>query len=78
MISTVLGLLESGLNLWSHKEKNQYVDELMRLRKGYYNEINKPVRERDHALLDHIRFDIELLALRFKARSSETSSPSKK
>lgn len=59
MIDLVFKLLASGLSLWESKEKTKYIDQLIALRKDWYEEYNKD--NRDNARLDAIEYDIKLL-----------------
>lgn len=61
----IMQLLQTGLNLWDDKEKNKYVDKLMKLKQDYYVEINKPQAERDDAILDNIEFELRNLSIAF-------------
>lgn len=69
MIETLFKVLNSGLELWSSKEKTKYLDKLLSLKRDYYNELNKA--ERSDATLDHLEFEIKLLADSFVISSNK-------
>lgn len=63
MISTIIGVIQAGLELWSHKEKNKYRDKLIRLKRDFYREYNKTPR--DMSKLDHIEHELRILGESF-------------
>jgi hypothetical protein len=66
-IGTILALAETGLKLWQQKDARKYLDQLIELKQDYYDEINKPIEQRDDARLDRIEFRIKLLCDSFAA-----------
>lgn len=66
MIETIFKLLTAGLNLWSDKEKNKYLDQMINLKRAFYEEYNKP--EPDSAVLDNIRLELRLLCDSFSSQ----------
>lgn len=67
MVETIFSLLSSGLSLWQHKDKTKYADELIDLKKRWYEESNKADADRDDAVLDSIEFQLRILAIGFTA-----------
>ncbi len=65
MFDLILSLLNTGLQLWLSKEKTKYIDQMMQLQKDYYAEYNKPLSERDDAVLDNLFFQLRVLAIAF-------------
>lgn len=76
MFESLAGALEAGLSLWSSKESRKYLDEVIRLRKEYYEEDNK--ERPDMARLDRIEFQLCNLCEAFsaKVRKSNIANPS--
>ena len=70
--ASVLGLIGSALSIWESKERNKYVDEMIRLKKEYYEEINKP--QLDDAKLDSITRNITILCELCSAKIGATNS----
>lgn len=67
MVESILAVLAAGLKLWGSLESRKYVDKMMRLKKRYRDEWNKPESERSDAELDDITFEIKILADSFAA-----------
>jgi hypothetical protein len=65
MFNLILGVLEQGLNLWNSKESTKYMDRLIRLKKDFHEEYNKPLDERSDIRLDDIEFELRVLAESF-------------
>lgn len=63
----LLKVLGAGLSIWDSKEKSKYVDRLMRLKKEFYDEYNKPQDSRSDAILDGIEFELRVLSLAFSS-----------
>lgn len=74
MIESFLKVLGTGLEIWASKEKTKYIDKYMSLKKDWYEEINKPEDQRSAAVLDNIRFELELLGAAFSA-TARTADP---
>lgn len=70
MIELVLKVLGAGLELWASKEKTKYQDRFIELKKALHEEMKKPYEERNHAAIDDIFFNIELLCHGFATASS--------
>ena len=68
MLASLIEVLEAGLSIWESKEKNKYVENLMKLKRQYYAEINKPFPDRNNATLDNIEFQLRLLSKGFSSR----------
>lgn len=70
MVESLLKVLGAGLSIWASKEKTKYVDKYLRLQREYYEENNKHIS--DDAVLDNIRFDLELLSSAFSSKIGAT------
>jgi seryl-tRNA(Sec) selenium transferase len=62
MIPAILEIIAAALQIWEYKEKRKYIDQLLSLKQTWYEEINKPLGERDNALLDNTEWAIKNLA----------------
>lgn len=60
-INILLRITEAYLKLRGAKEDHKYIDELLALRKEYYDEYTKPFGERSDAILDHCRNRLRVL-----------------
>ena len=67
MIGALFRVLGAGLDLWAHKEKHKYIDKLLKLKKDWYEEINRPLEARDNAALDRIERELRELGEAFAA-----------
>lgn len=67
MFDLILRVLGAGLELWASKEKHKYIDEMISLKKAYYEEWNKPLDRRSDVVLDNINFKLRLLCDSFVA-----------
>ena len=67
LVDSIFQALGSGLKLWSSVESRKYIDKMIRLKKDYYEEINKPEYLQDHAKLDTIKFELNLLCVGFNS-----------
>lgn len=78
LIESIFMALGSGLKLWSSYESRKYIDKFIKLKKDYYEEINKPEHLQDHAKLDNIEFELKLLCVGFSSSVGEpnTKNPS--
>lgn len=65
-MTALFGALESGFELWIHKDKMKFVDELAELKQAYYDEYNRTPR--DNAVLDRIEFRLRILQESFSAQ----------
>ena len=74
MFEVLARCLASGLELWVHKEKTKYIDELIALRKEYYEESNKDPSVRDDAVLDNLEFKLRVLAIAFSSGASKQNA----
>ena len=63
--TVVFGVLEQGLKLWNSKEANKYLDKMIKLRKDWYAEYNKPLDERSDVKLDSIELQLKILCQSF-------------
>lgn len=71
MLSLLLKLLGSSLELWADKEKHKYQDRYLALKKAYYEEQNKDPARRSDAVLDNIEFELRILVDSFCASSGK-------
>lgn len=62
MVNLLLGVLEQGLKLWNSHESTKYLDKLLKLKREWYEEYNKPLDERSDNRLDDIEFELRILA----------------
>lgn len=65
MVELILGVLEQGLKLWNSHESTKYLDKLIKLKKEWHVEYNKPLSERSDVRLDDIDTELRLLATSF-------------
>lgn len=70
-IALILGVLEKGLSLWDSKEKSKYVDRLIKLKKEWYEEYNKPLSERSDIKLDSVELQLRILCESFIGGSKQ-------
>jgi len=71
VIVAIFELLGAGLRLWSDEAKLRYKKKLYRLEKKYYEESNKD--KPDHAVLDDIEFELQLLARSFASEIEKSA-----
>lgn len=64
-VQLILGVLEQGLKLWNSKEADKYVSKLIKLKKEWYAEYNKPLNERSDVRLDFIELQLRILCQSF-------------
>lgn len=65
MVQTILGVLEQALKLWNSHESTKYLDRLIKLKKEWYEEYDKPIAERSDLTLDTISDELRILAESF-------------
>lgn len=65
MFESLLTVLGAGLSIWNNKERTKYVDQLMSLKRRYYEEFNKSAEHRSDAILDGIESELRILASAF-------------
>ena len=74
-----LSVLEQGLKLWNHREASRYLNEVIKLKQEYYNELNR--KDRSDLALDRITERLRLIAETFAASAisngNDSSSSSK-
>lgn len=73
MVSLILGVLEQGLKLWNSHESTKYLDKLIKLKKEWYEEYNRPLDERSDSALVDIEFELRVLAQSFIQASKSPS-----
>ncbi len=71
----IIGLLNTGLNLWESKEKRKYTAKLIKLKKDYYEEYNK--ENPDDAILDNLEWKLRTLCKSFGSEA-RTENPTSK
>lgn len=74
MIATIMGVLEQALKLWNSHESTKYLDRLIKLKKEWYEEYNKPLDARSDVALDTIADELRILAESFIS-SAGSSDP---
>lgn len=70
----IAGILYKGLSIWEHEKRTEYLEKLIELKKGYYEELDKPSYEdrgnfpnlspkefRDNNRIDHIDRELHVL-----------------
>lgn len=72
-LSLVLGILEQGLKLWNTVEGRKYLDRVIRLKKEYYEEFNRP--DRSDLALDRILDELRIIAGTFASASVVGNDP---
>ena len=75
MIESIFRALGAGLNLWTHKDKNKYLDKLHKTKKAFYEEYNKSMP--DDAVLDYLEFELCVLADSFAAQAGTPNTSDK-
>ena len=64
-LALLLGVLKEGLALWNNKESNKYLDQVIKLEKAYYEELNKPLDARNDLKLDEIMLELTIISRSF-------------
>lgn len=64
-VKLILGILEQGLKLWNSKEATKYIDKMIKLKKEWYEEYNKPLGQRSDVKLDFIELQLRILCQSF-------------
>lgn len=64
-VQLILGVLEQGLKLWNSKEADKYVSKMIKLKKEWYEEYNKPLDQRSDVKLDYIELQLRILCQSF-------------
>lgn len=77
MIETIFPVLEQGLRLWNTKESRKYLDQVIELKRKWYEEYNKPQDIRSDAVLDNIQFELRILSLAFVSNSGKQNASDK-
>jgi len=62
MISTILGILGTGLKIWKHKEKTKYLEKFIKIERTIHEERKKPLNLRDNAVIDNAEFELYILS----------------
>lgn len=73
MVSLILGVLEQGLKLWNSHESTKYLDKLIKLKKEWYEEYDKPISERSDLRLDSITDELRILGESFIEAARKTN-----
>lgn len=74
MVESIFAVLAAGLSIWSSKEKTKYIDKLIKLKRDYYEEINKPFERRDNARIDNLEFELRILGDSFAASVAKSDA----
>jgi hypothetical protein len=53
VVNALFSIAEHTLSIYKTKDARKYLDEVIALRKAYYNEENKPEELRNHAVMDN-------------------------
>lgn len=69
MFELVFQVLAAGLGLWQSTEARKYQDRLIKLKKDWYDEFNRPYEDRDHAVLDNIERELRIIGDAFSSGS---------
>ncbi len=75
MFESLLTVLGAGLSIWNNKERTKYVDQLMSLKRRYYEEYNKSAEYRSDAILDGIQSELYILASAFSTSVGKSDTP---
>jgi hypothetical protein len=70
-LQLILGVLKEALKLWNAKEKNKYLNEVLKLEKEYYEELSKDELNRSQLYLDERLRDIRRIAENFVKYASK-------
>ncbi len=76
MVNLLLGVLEQLLKVGglAMEEKHKYEDNILKLKKDWYDEFQKPADEISHARLDELQLQLRLVgeAILEAARTAKT------
>lgn len=61
----IFGVLEQALKLWNAKEADRYLVKVMKLKRQWHEEYNKPLDQRSHDKLDDIELQLQLICEAF-------------
>lgn len=73
-VELILKLLESGLVLWNNHQATKYLDKLIKLKKDWYEEYNKPLTIRSDVALDSLELQLRILSESFIQASGRKDS----
>jgi len=73
-VDLVLGVLEQSLKLWNSKEADKYLSKMIKLKKEWYEEYNKPLNDRSDIKLDNIELQLRILCQSFIQAPKRTDS----
>jgi hypothetical protein len=74
MVKLLMGVLEQGLIAWNSHERTKYLDKLIKLKKEWHEEYNKPLDIRSDQRLDDIESELRILAESFIEATRATNS----
>ena len=77
MIKTLFSVLEQGLKLWNTKEAKEYLEKVIKLKRQFYEEYNKPIDDRSNAVLDNIERELCIIADTFASNVAPKDSGNK-
>lgn len=61
MISTIFKILEYALSIGEEKYRSRYLDRVIKLKKQYYQEVNKNEADQNFAILDNITNELRII-----------------
>lgn len=62
MVGSLITMIGAFLTVWAEKEKHKYVDQLLQIKTDWYAEFNKPLAERNTAVLDNLEQQLRILS----------------
>jgi len=74
MLEILFKVLGAGLSIWESKEKTKYIDQLIELKKDFYEEFNKGAGHRSNAVLDNIEREMLIIAEVFASNAGSKNS----
>lgn len=74
-LQLTLGILKEGLKLWASKESTKYLDQVVKLEKEYYEELNKREDERSDHKLDRILLELTIISQSFLHYPAKRGNP---
>lgn len=77
MIPLLFKTLFAGLTLWNTKEARKYRDEIIKLKRDWYEEFNKPDNEIDHSVLDNVEFELRIIGEAFATEVGKQDASNK-
>lgn len=75
MIKLLFGVLEQGLKLWNTKESRKYLDQMIELKRAWYEEFNKS--NPSDAVLDNIERELRIIGEAFASQIGAENTENK-